>query len=142
MITNEVLLRLMIRAYSHMRREPSPSSDDGLMTLKTKGFGIVLDILSNNDGISPAQIAEIASMRQQSISETLIKLEERGYIRRETCEDDKRKTLIYITDEGKITQKDLKARREQMADSFFSCLTEDERRSLYDVLVKLCKFND
>lgn len=139
-MSDEELLKILIRAYALMRREPGHSSDDGdLMTLRTKGFGSVLDILAQQDGVSQGQIVEAANMRQQSVSEALGMLEKRGCISRKPSETDKRVSLIFLTEEGRIMQKELQSRRQQMAKNFFSCLTQEEKASLYQILLKLVK---
>ena len=140
MVTDEMLLKMMIRAYAFMRRSPGgPSEDSDLMTLKTKGFGSILDILAEQDGISQGQIAELANIRQQSVSEALVQLEKRGSISRSPSKTDKRVTLIFLTEEGRELQKELRDRRQQMAKNFFFRLSEEEKESLYQILLKLVK---
>ena len=142
MVTTEMLLKQLIRAYAHMRRDPDPTpSDNGLMTLKTKGFGSILDALTNHDGITQTEIAELVDMRQQSVSEAIEKLVSYGYVRKEKPPKNKRSTLIYLTEEGKETQKELKMRRKQMADAYFSCLTDAEKDALFIILSKLSEHN-
>ena len=138
MVTNEMLLKTLIRACAHLRRNPEQKPDGtGRMTLKARGFGSILDVLTRRDGMTQAEIASMLDMRQQSVSEALEKLEQNGYIRREQSPENRRKVLIYVTEEGRAMQKELKARREQMADAYFSCLSEQEKDALYIILSKL-----
>ncbi len=142
MVTDEMLFKMMIRSYAFMRRNPNSEQSGDLMTMKTKGFGSILDILCENDGISSSEIAQKANIRQQSASEAIFMLEKRGYIIRKPSENDKRVTLVYITDDGKLVGKELKERRTEAAREFFGCLTASEKESLYNILYKLQKRNN
>ncbi len=138
MVTNEMLFKTLIRACAHMRRDPEQKPDGkGLMTLKARGFGSILDVLTMREGMTQAEIAVVLDMRQQSVSEALEKLEQNGYIRREQSKENRRKALIYVTEEGRAVQKELKDRRDQIADAYFSCLSDQEKDTLYIILSKL-----
>ena len=137
-VTNEMLFKTLIRACAHLRREPEQKPDGtGSMTLKARGFGSILDVLTRHDGMTQAEIASMLDMRQQSVSEALEKLEQNGYIRREQSRENRRKALIYVTEEGRAMQKELKDRRDQTAEAFFSCLSDQEKDTLYIILCKL-----
>ena len=142
MATDDLLFKMLIRAYAHLRRDPEQIPDGNeLMTLKTRGFGSILDVLIRNDGMTQADIALMLDMRQQSVSEALVKLENYGFIRREQSNENRRKALIYLTEEGRVMQKELKARRDRMAESYFSCLSDREKDALYLILKKLSEHN-
>ena len=137
-VTNEMLFKTLIRACAHMRRDPEHKPDGtGRTTLKARGFGSILDVLTRHDGLTQAEIALMLDMRQQSVSEALEKLEQNGFIRREQSQENRRKALIYVTEEGRAMQKELKDRRDQTADAYFSCLSDEEKDTLYIILSKL-----
>lgn len=138
MVTDDDLLKMTIRTYAYLRRyNEAPSSNDEIMTVKNKGFGTILGVLDEKDGISQGDIAKLAKLRQQSVSEALVNLEKRGYIRREHSDKDKRVSLIFITDEGRIAQRELSFSRNKMASRFFASLTDEEKETLYQILMKL-----
>ena len=140
MITDDDLLRMTIRTYTYLRRYNELTSIDGQqMTVKNKGFGTILNVLEENDGISQGEIAKLANLRQQTVSESLVKLEKHGFIRREQSDKDKRVSHIFITEEGRIAQREISFSRNRMASKFFSSLTEEEKESLYQILMKLEK---
>ena len=108
MITDDDLLRMTIRTYTYLRRYNELTSIDGQhMTVKNKGFGTILNVLEENDGISQGEIAKLANLRQQTVSESLVKLEKHGFIRREQSDKDKRVSHIFITEEGRIAQREI-----------------------------------
>ena len=138
MVADDDLLRLTIRIYAYLRRyNEKLSTESGMMTVKNKGYGTILSVLDEKDGISQGEIAKLANLRQQSVSETLVKLENKGYIRREVSASDKRKALIFITDEGRIAQREIAFAHNEMAGKFFATLTDEEKESLYNVFKKL-----
>ena len=134
MATDEMLLRALIRTYAFLRRAPEK---DGMMTLRTKGFGTMLDLLAETDGATQRELTEKAQMRQQSVSEALASLEKNGLINRQTEPDDRRTARYFLTAEGVTAQRELKSRRERMAGEFFAPLTEEEKETLYRLLRKL-----
>ena len=134
MATDEMLLRALIRTYAFLRRAPEK---DGMMTLRTKGFGTMLDLLAETDGATQRELTEKAQMRQQSVSEALASLEKNGLINRQTEPDDRRTARYFLTSEGVTAQRELKSRRERMAGEFFAPLTEEEKETLYRLLRKL-----
>jgi len=101
----EILLKLMLRATAYMRREPQKSEETGASPLP--GFGTILDILAERDGVSQAQVVREAKMRQQSVSTAVAALEKRGYVSFAASETDKRACLIFLTDEGRCAQQEV-----------------------------------
>jgi len=129
------LMQNLRRAFSPARRHPH--SQAGQSQPRHRGLGHVLDLLSETDGISQQQIADTLKIRPQSVSEALMLLEERGFIRRESSEKDKRVTLIYINEEGRLRAAELAQERKAHAERFFSVLDEEEKSSLLQLLGKL-----
>ncbi len=108
-----------------------------------RGFGHILDLLSEEEGISQQQIAGTLEIRPQSVSEAISAMESRGYIRKEISASDRRVTLIYLTYEGVQRRMELAKERESHAKSFFAVLSEEEKSELGRLLEKLnCTFDD
>lgn len=116
------------RACASVRRHPH--GHHGHHHGKHRGFGYVLDLLSETNGISQQQIADALGIRPQSVSEAITVLEERGFIRKETSEKDKRVTLIYITEAGQAHASELAQERKAHAERFFSVLSDEEKDTL------------
>ncbi|MBP1764033.1 MAG: transcriptional regulator, MarR family [Firmicutes bacterium] len=63
--------------------------------------------LSEKEGISPTELSK-TSLRDKPYTTRLIdKLEDRGLIRREESQNDKRSSLIYLTKEGNELSKEI-----------------------------------
>ncbi|CCH56096.1 transcriptional regulator, MarR family [Fibrisoma limi BUZ 3] len=67
----------------------------------TMAIGYVLLNIDLEDGTPATKIGPLLGMEPRSLVRMLKSLEERGWIRREIDESDKRFVRIYLTDEGK-----------------------------------------
>lgn len=129
------IMRRVMRIASQSRRKPPHTH--GTQAHKCRGFGHVLDLLSQNDGLRQQQIAELLDIRPQSVSEAIANMEQAGLIRRETDEQDRRSSRVYITPEGQQRQAELLARRIENARRVLAPLTEEEKNTLLSILDKV-----
>ena len=68
----------------------------------------ILMMLSFQDGITQLDIAKMVHMAPPTISLTLQKMEASKLVRREEDADDKRQVRIYITDEGRKLDEEMR----------------------------------
>lgn len=102
-----------------------------------RGQGHLLRILMKQDGMTQKEIVEEMDIRPSSASELVTKLEQNELIRKETNEQDKRVTHIFLTDKGReAAQKIAEGRNSGMFD-MFSSMTEEEQQQLSLLLDKL-----
>lgn len=140
MVTNEILYRTLMRTAALARRMPMGGVDVEAKPEKLpwgRGFGHILDLLSREEGICQQQIAQLAGIRPQSVSEAIGILEGRGLVRREAGENDKRMILIYLTESGEAHRKKAAEERRYKAGRLFEGLNEEEKETLYGLLQKL-----
>ena len=104
---------------------------------KPHGFGRVLDLLSENDGLRQQQIAELLDIRPQSASEAISSMEQAGLIRRQTDEQDRRSSRIFITPEGQKRQTEILAHRRENARRVMAPLSDEEKQTLLMLLEKV-----
>lgn len=90
----------------------------------TRGQGRILAALKLQDGLSTKDLAYVLGLRVASLNELVAKLEKSGFVTREPSEQDKRVTLIRLTEQGRAS--------EQETEEFdaFSVLTDEEREQL------------
>jgi DNA-binding MarR family transcriptional regulator len=100
----------------------------------SRGQGSIMKILSKEKEIAQGDLLEKLAVKPGSLSETLQKLEERGFIERKRDEDDKRRTIITLTKKGEEHTEEYKA--ENKGD-IFAALTPEEQESLKALLKKL-----
>lgn len=129
------IMRCIMRIASRSRRKPQqpPCGEHP----KHRGFGHILDLLSENDGLSQQQIAGMLDIRPQSASEAISNMEQAGLVHRIVNERDRRSCLIYITPEGKKRQTELHNERIRNAKRVFAPLTEEEKKQLLALLEKV-----
>ncbi len=129
------VIRRIMRIASQSRRKPP--HNQGSDSCKCRGFGHILDLLSRNDGLRQQQIAELLDIRPQSASEAVANMEQAGLIRRETDEQDRRSSRIFITPEGQQRQAELLERRIENARRVLAPLSEEEKKTLLALLEKV-----
>ena len=89
------------------------------------------------EGIRQKDLAKAAGINASSASEVVSRLEDDGYLVRVIDENDKRATLLKLTEMGAVRAEEIRSERESLLDDIFSRLTEDEKQTLSDLLDKL-----
>lgn len=102
----------------------------------TRGQGRILAALKLKDGIATRELAYVLGIRVPSLNEALSKLENAGYIVRESDPRDRRVQLITLTDLGRALTNQM-GEGEPEGDNIFEVLTEQERANLNDYLDRL-----
>ena len=99
--------------------------------------------LYSQDHLLPSELATMAKIKTQSMSQILKKMEKQNVIVRIPCETDKRKTFISLTDSGrKLVEQTRYERDEWLTNAIRKNLTRDERRTLIssiEILQKLAE---
>ena len=129
------IMRNIMRVASSARRRPKEQSPQ--QRGKCRGFGHILDLLIQEDGITQQQIAESLGIRPQSASEAISNMEAQGLLTRKANKQDRRSCRIYITPAGRIRQAELLNMRIENAKRVLSPLTEDEKNMLLQLLEKV-----
>ena len=94
-------------------------------------------IAEHPEGVWQKDLAWEADINASSASELIGRLEEDGYLTRETDENDRRAVLLKLTEAGAGRAEELRAEREGFLEGLFSKLTEAEKQTLSDLLDKL-----
>ena len=89
------------------------------------------------DGVRQKVIAENAGINQSSVSELIYKLESDGYVRRTVDPDDKRATLLFLTELGAARAAEVEDERTEMFRGIFDRLSAEEKKTLSELLDKL-----
>lgn len=132
-LEHEIMNCLMRIVSGGRRRPPHPPKSSGPRFF---GYGHILDLLSQNDGLSQRQIAEMLHIRPQSASEAIASMEGQGLVEKRANEHDRRSSLVFITQEGRQRQIDLRNERIENARRIFKPLTENEKETLFALLNK------
>lgn len=109
---------------------------------RQQGIGRMMAVLNDNGSMSQSQLAARLEIRPQSLSELLGKAECEGLITRKQSSEDKRQTIVTLTDEGKNRVTGFREAHRRRAEEFLSPLTEEEKIALFEILTKLIDAKD
>ena len=96
---------------------------------------IVFLVLWEEDGLSVGDIGHRLFLDNGTLTPLLKKMEQNGYVRRIRSEEDERIVHVFLTEEGRALQNELKDVPEQVG----SCvpLSPEEAGTLYQLLYKI-----
>lgn len=101
---------------------------------------LLLTILEQDEegkGIRQKEIAAAVGIHAPALSEQIDRLEADRYLERRANPEDKRSTLIVLTEKGKARANEVLDERRQSAEVFCAGLTEEEQDTLLQLLDKL-----
>ncbi len=93
--------------------------------------------LAKQDGRTQLELAHLTHLKPPTVSLSLAKLEEGGYIRREANPFDLRQTRVYLTDKGRQIDDEARATFQSFEKEAISGLTDDECETLIALLKKV-----
>lgn len=99
------------------------------------GQGKILTILADKGSMTQKELQEMLYIKSGSVSEILTKLEEKGLILRKKQEEDKRRIVLELTDEGQKAVREQRKKNEE--EKLFQVLDEREQEELEGLLAKL-----
>lgn len=114
-------------------RRPHPQGDHRPPLARER----ILRLIGETEPVSQIKLAELLSIRPQSLSEQLAKLEKEGLILRVPSAQDKRVTLVSLTEQGKQRALEVEAARAEQSAAFLAPLSPEERKQLFLLLQKL-----
>lgn len=95
--------------------------------------GAVLGRLAREGARSVSELAQLESMRPQSMAQTVAELQDDGLVERRPDPDDRRRVLIELTMRGQLVLADDRRRREGwLADAIAQELSTEEQTILHE----------
>ena len=113
------------------------------MRIKTDEMGLadtyrpIFWVLKNYDGCTQLDICKLTQLKAPTVSLTLQKMEQIGFIRRASDEDDKRNTRIFITEKGTEVQQEIERLLKETEEEFLKDFDESEKEVLKKLLIKM-----
>lgn len=98
----------------------------------------ILIILQEVESITQRDLTVRLGIQPGSVSEVLAKLEHAGFIQRTASHIDRRTTDIQLTAAGRVLAEEATAQRRKRHEEMFSCLSNDEKKTLLALMEKLC----
>ncbi len=97
----------------------------------------ILILLKESGGTTQRALTQRLNIRPASASEVIGKLEAAGLIQRTPSESDRRTADIRLTQQGLLQAEQAQLHRRQRHVQMFSCLTQEEKRTLLALTEKL-----
>lgn len=97
----------------------------------------ILIVLLETGEITQRVLTERLGIQPGSASEVIAKLENAGLIVRTSSTEDRRTTVVSLTEEGKKQAMEAGEQRERRHEEMFSCLSEEEKLQLLTLLEKI-----
>jgi DNA-binding MarR family transcriptional regulator len=103
-----------------------------------RGQGKLLKVLAQSpNGLTNAEIAELLDIRPSSVSATISRLVDAGFVERIPSPTDKRAVIVQLSERGKELFAQYDEHVDTTADELFGGLTPDEQAQLEQLLTKL-----
>ena len=104
----------------------------------TAGQPKVLDYLGLHDGSVQKSIAAGCQIDPATLTGLLNRMEEKGLIRRCNEQGDRRSLHVYLTDQGREKQREVRQTLERQTQTVLAKLDETQRAQLLDGLFQIC----
>lgn len=103
--------------------------DAGPLADASKGQGRIIALLKLQPEMSSKQLSYLLNIRQQSLNESLIRMEKAGLIERKPSEKDRRIILISLTEKGRSIEQ-----QDPQDENILEILNEEQQKQLYDLI--------
>jgi len=101
------------------------------------GQNIMLQVLSETDGLTPGEIAARIGNTVPTIVNTATRMETAGLLVRRRDPDDARLVRLYLTDRAREVYPAVQAERRNIERRMTAMLTDEEQRHLHSALQKI-----
>lgn len=114
------------------------TSDIASYGMRTSDF-VIMETLYHKGRQTIRQIADAVLIKTGSITYVIDKLEDKGWLTRSDCKEDRRVVYIELTDEGKRVMDTIFPQHQLVIEDVFSELTEQEQDIFIDLLKRVGK---
>lgn len=96
--------------------------------------GVLRYLCRVKDGVTAGVLSEKLHVVPGRMTDILVSLEHKGYIKRQQGVDDRRKTLVFVTEEGRVQEKDRREYIRKEYQGMFELLGKDGTKELIRLL--------
>lgn len=113
---------------------PNPPDHD-LLTDEVRGErGVIAYLITVKDGATPGELASFGNVSTARMANILAALEKKGIITRKIDSNDRRKSIVNITEQGRIRGAEYKSHGIQELSKFLEFLGEHDAKELLRLL--------
>lgn len=102
-----------------------------------KAFGPFLMTIARNEGSTQSEIADKMHFTAATVSVTLQKMLDSGYIFKTADDSDSRQVRIFLTDKGREKSQEMRLIFKELEEKLVENLTDEERSELRRLLLKI-----
>lgn len=99
--------------------------------------GRILYVLWHKDGIALRELADKTGLAQTTLTSMVDRMEKAGLVCRVADKNDRRKTLLALTEKAKNLERDYTQVSDQMTGIFYEGFTEEEIRTCEAMLARI-----
>ncbi len=130
--------RMLSRCVTYLHRQKIKYMNDHLKKFNLHGcMYTIVSFCARNPGTSQDAIVSFMNIDKCTIARRTKRLEELGYIRRETDANDRRQNNLYLTPKGEGIVPEIRKHLENWSRSIQTELSDDEERTLVTLLDKV-----
>lgn len=93
--------------------------------------------LARHPGLSQGELSTELSVSKETVSITMKRLEQAGYVKRVTSPTDKRRKLLSLSDKGEALMPSLREHFHSINEQMFSQLDQTEKKMLESLYLKM-----
>ena len=119
----------------HVCRERGKTADQFMTHSKIfRGQGMMLMFLSKHEGMTHSEIAEKLDISPAAATKVIKRLEEEGYIQRQSDEKDERLSRVFMQEAGRAVISGIQSSFKKLDEQTFQNFDEDDLNRLEDYL--------
>jgi DNA-binding MarR family transcriptional regulator len=99
----------------------------------------VLTAVDNYPGVDQGSLASSVALDRSTMADIVRRLEDRGLISRRTAENDGRRKLLYLTEAGVTTLREVNTRARELDELLLADYSPRQRQRLLDELTELAE---
>ncbi|OKY77720.1 MAG: Transcriptional regulator, MarR family [Candidatus Methanohalarchaeum thermophilum] len=132
---NEHLLELFKKINKKLMREIREQTKP--LNLTRGELPVLVKLLKEGDGLTQKNLKEKLLISKSTLSKTIDRLEKKNYIRKKKKPEDKRATLIYLTQESEEIKESLKEINTEIEKAISKGFSKNEKKELIGYLNRL-----
>ncbi|MDO5569323.1 MAG: MarR family transcriptional regulator [bacterium] len=101
------------------------------------GQQIIINLVADNPGISQSKLVSLTNRKASTITKTLFRLENNGYIERHLKDNNIKNNYVYLTTKGMKAYNEFKSIINNYNELIMKVLTNEEQEQLLSIIIKL-----
>ena len=98
---------------------------------------VVLGVLMTKDGTHQSQLARLTHKNRHNMTRIIVALEQKGYVQRRSDGGDKRRLLVFLTDQGRAVLEEYAPIVAEFSALVFNGLSEEELKVMHQAHLRI-----